>query len=98
MAVWRTAIARETTVGPGGDCRMASRQALSHCRTTLSAATGETRSCAPGAAGMLEQKMGNARAAIAAARVRFLLALRMLAVILSIRETEQGSFHTPICR
>src|SRR6266511_1289234 len=47
MEVWSTAIARETTVGPGGTSRIAWRHALFHWRTTLSPAAGAKRSLSP---------------------------------------------------
>src|SRR4029453_2706715 len=40
MAVWRTLMARATTVGPGGSARTACRSSSSHWRTTLSLADG----------------------------------------------------------
>src|SRR6266542_5667917 len=47
MEVWSTAIARETTVGPGMVSRIAWRHALFHWRTTLSPAAGAKRSLSP---------------------------------------------------
>src|SRR6266508_2240378 len=47
MEVWSTAIARETTVGPGMVSRTAWRHALFHWRTALSPAAGARRFSSP---------------------------------------------------